>query len=231
MPPPPRARRRLVLGRLGLVAGERRGTRRRASGGGSPTSSTVSFGLVEAADRLHDRAAAGRDRQAHGACPSICGASSTIAAERPRGLASPRSASARWTSSRSPPTRALSSSAVPSAITMPWSMTAMRSASRSASSRYCVVSSTVVPSATSSSIVSHSVDAAARVEPGGRLVEEQHRRARDERGGEVEPAAHAARVGLGRRGRAASARSKRSSSSCAARVRGAPALGRRGGRP
>jgi hypothetical protein len=30
--------------------------------------------------------------------------------------------------------------------------------------------------------------AAARVEAGGRLVEEQHRRAGDERGGEVEPA-------------------------------------------
>ena len=34
--------------------------------------------------------------------------------------------------------------------------------------------------------------------PGGRLVEEQHRRAGDERGREVEPAAHAAGVGLGR---------------------------------
>ena len=39
---------------------------------------------------------------------------------------------------------------------------------------------------------------AARVEPGGRLVEEQHRRAEHERGGEVEPAAHAAGVGLRR---------------------------------
>jgi len=35
--------------------------------------------------------------------------------------------------------------------------------------------------------------AAARVESGGRLVEEQHARHRDEAGGEVEPAAHAAR--------------------------------------
>ncbi len=40
--------------------------------------------------------------------------------------------------------------------------------------------------------------AAARVEPGRRLVEEQHRRARDERRGEVEAAAHAAGVGLRR---------------------------------
>ena len=57
---------------------------------------------------------------------------------------------------RSPPTRSLSSSEVPSAITRPWSITAILSASRSASSRYWVVSSTVVPAATRASIVSHS---------------------------------------------------------------------------
>ena len=39
---------------------------------------------------------------------------------------------------------------------------------------------------------------AARVQAGRRLVEEQHRRAVDQRGGEVEPPAHAARVRLGR---------------------------------
>ena len=59
-----------------------------------------------------------------------------------------------------------------------------------------MVSRTVVPCATRASITSQSADPAARVEPGGRLVEEQHRRPGDERGGEVEPAAHAARVGL-----------------------------------
>ena len=37
---------------------------------------------------------------------------------------------------------------------------------------------------------------AGRVEPGGRFVEEQHRRAGDDTGGEIEPAAHAAGVGL-----------------------------------
>ena len=52
-------------------------------------------------------------------------------------------------SRRSPPTRALSSSGVPSAMTRPRSTTLIRSASWSASSRYCVVSSTVVPSRTS----------------------------------------------------------------------------------
>ena len=56
---------------------------------------------------------------------------------------------------RSPPTLSLSSSDVPSAITRPWSITTMWSARRSASSRYCVVSSTVVPAAVRASIVSH----------------------------------------------------------------------------
>ena len=63
--------------------------------------------------------------------------------------------SATTTSSRSPPTCALSSSAVPRAITWPWSMTTISSASRSASSRYCVVSSSVVPPRTRSSMTSH----------------------------------------------------------------------------
>ena len=54
----------------------------------------------------------------------------------------------RPTSTRSPPSLAFSSDGVPSATTRPASMTVIRSASRSASSRYWVVSSTVVPSAT-----------------------------------------------------------------------------------
>ena len=91
---------------------------------------------------------------------------------------------------------ALSSRAVPSAMTSPWSITEMVSASVSASSRYCVVSSTVVPSATSVRMTSHMRSAAGGVEAGGRLVEEQHRRVRHQAGGEVEPATHAARVGL-----------------------------------
>ena len=71
------------------------------------------------------------------------------------------------------------------------------------------------PAATSPSIISQSADPAARVEPGRRLVEEEHRRTRDERRGQVEPAPHAARVRLARAGLPASARSKRR----AARVR------------
>ena len=51
------------------------------------------------------------------------------------------------------------------------------------------------PGATSSSITPHSSVRLLRVEPGGRLVEEQHRRPVHERRREVEPAPHAARVG------------------------------------
>ncbi len=52
-----------------------------------------------------------------------------------------------------PPVLAFSSSGVPVATTLPWSMTTMSCASWSASSRYCVVSSTVTPSATSPRIM------------------------------------------------------------------------------
>ena len=110
----------------------------------------------------------------------------------------PRRRRATVTSTWVEPIRDFSSVAVPSAMTRPWSMTTMLSASRSASSRYCVVSSTVVPSATSSSMTLPEAEARRRVEPGRRLVEEQDRRPVHERGREVEPAAHAARVGLER---------------------------------
>ncbi len=69
-------------------------------------------------------------------------------------------ASGRWTGSTSrtcsapEPTEALSWLLVPSAMTLPWSTTAMRSASWSASSRYWVVNSTVVPAATSARTIS-----------------------------------------------------------------------------
>ena len=53
------------------------------------------------------------------------------------------------------PTDDFSSSEVPSATFRPWSMTAIRSASWSASSRYCVVSRMVLPCCTSSRIVVH----------------------------------------------------------------------------
>ena len=71
---------------------------------------------------------------------------------------------------------------------------AIRSASCSASSRYCVVSSTVVPWPASSLTLSHTSSAGLRVEPGGRLVEEDHRRVPDQAHGDVEAAAHASGV-------------------------------------
>src|SRR5205814_1535682 len=59
------------------------------------------------------------------------------------------------TSNRSPPTWRLRSAGVPRAIARPWSITTTSSASRSASSRYCVVSSSVAPDRTRSLITSH----------------------------------------------------------------------------
>ena len=84
------------------------------------------------------------------------------------------------------------------AITRPWSITTMLSARRSASSRYCVVSSTVVPASTRASIVSHMpsrprgsrpVVGSSRNSTGGRATSAA---------AEVEPPAHAAGVGLRR---------------------------------
>ena len=79
------------------------------------------------------------------------------------------------------------------ATTWPWSSTTTSSASRSASSRYCVVSTSVVPSRDELAQEAPEIDAGLRVETGGGLVEEQHLRARRSGGGQVEPAAHAAR--------------------------------------
>ena len=94
--------------------------------------------------------------------------------------------------------RPSSTAGVPSAMTRPWSMTASVLASRSASSRYWVVSRTVVPPPTRLLDDLPQVVAALGVEPGGRLVEEEHGRAGHQGGGQVEAPAHAARVGLER---------------------------------
>src|SRR5690606_17737622 len=65
------------------------------------------------------------------------------------------SGSATITSMRSPPTWVLRWSAVPRAMARPWSMTTISSARWSASSRYWVVSSSVVPLSTSSRMTRH----------------------------------------------------------------------------
>ena len=120
----------------------------------------------------------------------------------------------------------LSSAGVPSATTRPPSITAMRSASWSASSRYWVVRKTVTPAADEpGDDLPHRLPAA-RVEAGGRLVEEDHLGLADQARGEVEAAAHAAGVGArragGRRRRGRTARAAR-----AARPRAAARPGRR----
>ena len=71
----------------------------------------------------------------------------------------------------------------------------MRLASWSASSRYWVVSSTSVPPSHEGADGLPQLDAAAGVEAGGGLVEQQQARGADQAGAEVEAAAHAARVG------------------------------------
>ena len=91
----------------------------------------------------------------------------------------------------------------------PRSMMPTRSASSSASSRYWVVRKMVMPSsALRRRTSSHTRGAADGIEAGGRLVEEQHLGVVHERGGEVEPALHAAGVGLMRRSRRRRCRSR-----------------------
>ena len=85
--------------------------------------------------------------------------------------------------------------ACPRRPSCPSSMIPTRSASWSASSRYCVVRKTVVPSSFSRRTSSQIAMPADGVEAGGRLVEEQDPRVVDERRREVEPPAHAAGVG------------------------------------
>src|SRR3981081_2461264 len=98
------------------------------------------------------------------------------------------------TSMRSLPSRDFNSAEVPDAITLPRSMTTMWSASWSASSRYCVVRSTVVPSATRSRMNAHV--SRRGVQSRGWFGEDEDRWAADKAGAQVEAASHASRVGL-----------------------------------
>ena len=171
-----------------------RGTPRRGSAGRARSRRS---GRPAAPARRPPRRA--RSASAHGA-DSAAGSGSRCTV--PSSRASTRSASGRCsgssrrTCSAPEPTDALSWPGVPSAITLPWSITAIPSASWSASSRYCVQSRIVVPSAAQrADDVPHLV-ARARVEAGGRLVEEHQLGRDDDAGGDVEPAPHAAGVVL-----------------------------------
>ncbi len=92
------------------------------------------------------------------------------------------------------PSCAFSSAGVPSAMTRPRSTTAICAASRSASSRYWVVSSTVVPSATSSRIVAQSALRLGRSRPVVGSSRNSTGGSAHERGRDVEPAPHPTRV-------------------------------------
>ena len=82
------------------------------------------------------------------------------------------------------PARLLELGGVPSAMTLPWSTTTIRSASSSASSRYCVVSRTVTPSPISSRMACHTrwrlvgsspVVGSSKNKTGGRVISEAAR--------------------------------------------------------
>ena len=100
------------------------------------------------------------------------------------------------TSNRAPRLASFNCCGVPCAMTRPWSTTTMSWASSSASSRYCVVSSTVTPSPSSSRMASQTRSRDVGSRPSRRLVQEQHGRPGHQGAGQVQPAAHAARVAL-----------------------------------
>ena len=113
-------------------------------------------------------------------------------------VSSRRAGSAGRTVSVWPPTICLSPSGVSWAITRPWSITVISSASASASSRYCVVSRIVEPSATRPRTTPHMSSRLAGSRPVVGSSRKTTARAADEAGREVEAAAHAAGVGLRR---------------------------------
>ena len=143
--------------RVQLEVGRSRGSRRRARARPSASSSAPPL------EPHRRRARARRDRRAEAL--EHAGDRVAVVAARPAS-----------TSSVGRPISAFSASGVPSATIWPWSMIPTRSASTSASSRYCVVRKTVTPSSRASRATScPQVGAALRVEAGRRLVEEQDR--------------------------------------------------------
>ena len=207
-----------------------RGRPRRGSAGRARSSASPTPARDELGDRL-GRALGVADRRPRAPPDRPRGAASRVERAREQRARPPRgcSGSSRRTCSAPWPTDALSWPGVPSAMTLPWSMTAIRSASWSASSRYCVHSSTVVPSADERADDVPDLVARARVQAGRRLVEEHQLGRDDDARGDVEPAPHAARVVLdeparppprGRRPRAARRRAR--CAACAAKPSSRP---------
>jgi len=111
----------------------------------TPTSASASRVMARPTSRAASAPAASSMDRASGSSPSWTGLSRAWARTR---RACGRCSPSRSRTCRVPePTRDLSCALVPSATIRPWSMTAICSASWSASSRYWVVSSTVVPAA------------------------------------------------------------------------------------
>ena len=165
-----------------------------------PDVETVDASAVELAQR---RAAASVAPPRTGAISRACGSSTLDLADRqprpgPPAPSATSSASSTTTSMRSPPTWAFSSSAVPlgdrpavvdddDLVGEPVGLLQVLGGEQQRRAAADQLADDVPQ-----------VGAAAGVEAGGRLVEEQHRRLGDERPGQVEPPAHAARVGLHR---------------------------------
>ena len=184
----------VVVGRFGRMAGQRK---EHVVERGSAKRDVLhsDAGLVKPAHRLHDRASAPADADRH----EVVGHGGRLVGhrrQRPHGdvgqervveaYLQPLAADAVLELVRASRAR----SRGPDRSPRSWS------ASRSASSRYCVVSRTVVPFGDETLDRLPELQPAARVKAGRRLVEEEHRRLRHQRGRQVEPAAHAARVGL-----------------------------------
>ena len=195
MPPaPPRSSR--LLGASAPRPGGRsaRGRPRRGSAGrGRSRRSARRSGPARPRPRRRGRRRRTRPTARPGRAPGVTAPSSR---------ASTRSASGRCSGSSSrtcsapEPTEALSWPGVPSAITLPWSITAIPSASWSASSRYCVQSRIVVPPATSARMMSQTWLRERGSRPGRRLVEEHQLRRDDDARRDVEPPPHPAGVVL-----------------------------------
>ena len=103
--------------------------------------------------------------------------------------------SAKWSRTWPPGMRLFNSAGVPSATIRPWSSTAIRSASWSASSRYWVVSRMVTPAAASSRTICHMVRRLRGSKPVVGSSRKITRGSTDQGHRQVEPSSHPARVG------------------------------------
>src|SRR6266542_2815805 len=111
---------------------------------------------IDSSSSRSSKARSDRTPPSLGTC-KVSASSSRNTCPRVRAADSSPSASANCRLMWPPGMRRLSSSAVPSATSFPWSRSAIRSASSSASSRYCVVRKMVTPPATRSRMICHMV--------------------------------------------------------------------------